>query len=275
MKYLITGATGALGRAMVKLLSDQASDVRVFVRDKTRFRKRFPDLPAQVVTGDLLDPVAVKQAVEDVYFVFHCAAFPLKKYDLTPKALRVLLRAARPYGCQVIYPGNTWTFGFSTRGQLISPDSPITPTSAIARLKAEADRLVLGAGERYGTPGTVLHFPDFYGPWVINELVGPFFENVLIGKDSHFFGPINIPHEFIFIKDAARAMLAVTGHKLAFNRRYTVSGQGPITVQDFGRLIYDIAGTKGKVHATAPWMAIPPRQTSKAPAIFGSPMLKT
>lgn len=64
MIHLVTGATGALGAAVVRGLQREGKSVRVLVRDAARFRSMFPELAAQVVTGDILSPKDVQRAVE-------------------------------------------------------------------------------------------------------------------------------------------------------------------------------------------------------------------
>src|SRR6185295_6294698 len=69
--YLVTGASGGLGSALVeRLRADGAGPVRVMVR-------RFPDKPQpgiEYVRGDLGDPEAVDRAVRGAGIVFHVGA---------------------------------------------------------------------------------------------------------------------------------------------------------------------------------------------------------
>ena len=62
MKYLITGATGAIGSAVVRQPAAEGKEVRAFVRDADKFHRLLPDVPAEVVTGDALNPDDVHRA---------------------------------------------------------------------------------------------------------------------------------------------------------------------------------------------------------------------
>ena len=148
IKYLITGATGAIGSALVRLLAAEGEEVRAFARDEEKFRQLLPDVSAEVIT--------------------------------------------------------------------------------------RVDELLMNSG----LPVTVVHLPDFYGPGVVNPLVRPLFENALAARDVKFPGPVDVPHEFIYIDDAARALIAVAGREECFGKRYTVGGVEPITVHRFVELIY-------------------------------------
>jgi len=72
-RYFVTGATGATGSAVVRLLLDKKKAVRAFVHSEDDRAKKLRDLGAEVVTGDLLDFESVRAALDGVdagYFVY-------------------------------------------------------------------------------------------------------------------------------------------------------------------------------------------------------------
>ena len=69
--HLVTGAAGFLGKAIIRKLLDEGKMVRAFVR------RSDPDLSAwnvEMTQGDLTDPKAVENAVQECELVFHVAA---------------------------------------------------------------------------------------------------------------------------------------------------------------------------------------------------------
>ena len=249
IKFLITGATGAIGSALVRLLAAEGEEVRAFVRDAEKFKRLLPDVSAEVITGDALNPDDVRQAVDDVEVIFHCVNFPITQFERNLEAAKVLIEAASEGKPHIVFPGNTWVFGRPARTP-ITPETPFNPPSPIARIKARVDEMLMGSG----LPVTVVHLPDFYGPRVVNPLVRPLFENALAGRDVKFPGPVDVPHEFVYIDDAARALIAVAEQEACFGKRYTVGGVEPITVRRFAELIYRAAGTRGRVRGMPPWL---------------------
>jgi len=249
MKYLITGATGAIGSAIVRQLAAEGKEVRVFVRDAEKFHRLLPDVPAEVLTGDALNPADVQRAVAGADTVFHCVNFPLTQYGRTLEAAQVLVEAALPHKPHVVFPGNTWVFGKPARLP-ITPDTPFNPPSTIARIKAQVDEILMGSG----LPVTVVHLPDFYGPNVVNPVMKPLFKSALAGKGITFPAPVDVPHQFIYVDDAARALIAVAGQEGCYGRRYTVGGIEPVTVRCFAEMIYQTAGTEGKVRGMPLWL---------------------
>jgi nucleoside-diphosphate-sugar epimerase len=73
MLALVTGGGGFLGRYIVEQLQARGDRVRIFARGP------YPELSqqgVQVMQGDIRDPAAVRQAVQEVEAVFHVAAIP-------------------------------------------------------------------------------------------------------------------------------------------------------------------------------------------------------
>ena len=69
---LLTGATGAVGSALLKRLLQEGEEVRCLVRDPRRLG---PDrVRVQITLGDMSNPVALRQAVRGVQAVAHLGA---------------------------------------------------------------------------------------------------------------------------------------------------------------------------------------------------------
>ena len=73
MKALVTGGGGFLGLYIVEQLRQQGDDVRVFCRGSY---PALQQLGVEVVTGDVRDAAAVRNACDSMDAVFHVAAVP-------------------------------------------------------------------------------------------------------------------------------------------------------------------------------------------------------
>ncbi|WP_328403087.1 SDR family oxidoreductase [Nocardia sp. NBC_00403] len=69
MMILVTGATGSIGRHLVRLLRQQDKPFRAFVRDPDRAR----ELDCDLVVGDFGDPDSIAAALSGVDRVFLCS----------------------------------------------------------------------------------------------------------------------------------------------------------------------------------------------------------
>jgi len=73
MRYLITGATGFVGGHIAEACVRRGQTVRAIARP-TSDVSLLEKIGATVLRGDLGDPQLVRQAVEDVDVIVHCAA---------------------------------------------------------------------------------------------------------------------------------------------------------------------------------------------------------
>src|SRR4051812_37722752 len=67
-RYLVTGATGFLGRHLTRALREKGHEVVALARSKS-------DMPEGVTfaKGDVLDPATIESAAKGCVGVFHCA----------------------------------------------------------------------------------------------------------------------------------------------------------------------------------------------------------
>jgi NAD(P)H dehydrogenase (quinone) len=89
---LITGATGAVGGSVARLLADEGQQLRLLVRDRTRA----PDLPdAEAVTGDYADPASLDRAFAGVHTAFVVSGYaePMVRARLHRNAFAAAARA--------------------------------------------------------------------------------------------------------------------------------------------------------------------------------------
>jgi uncharacterized protein YbjT (DUF2867 family) len=70
---LVTGATGFIGRALVRQLFDAGRDVRVLIRPSRRSPRLPKSLPVEVAVVSLSDERAIRAALKDVDVIFHLA----------------------------------------------------------------------------------------------------------------------------------------------------------------------------------------------------------
>ena len=81
---LVTGATGSIGSALVKRLSESGQRVRAMARSPERAGP-LRDLPnVEIVPGDLSQPDSLRGCADGCSTVYHCAA------KLSGKLIRVL-----------------------------------------------------------------------------------------------------------------------------------------------------------------------------------------
>ncbi|MCT4791487.1 MULTISPECIES: NAD-dependent epimerase/dehydratase family protein [Exiguobacterium] len=85
-RILVTGITGTLGLRVAKRLLPEALEVRGLIRQTERFTE-FESLGITPAIGDLTDQTSLRQAMEQIDWVVHCAARGLDVRILRPGAI--------------------------------------------------------------------------------------------------------------------------------------------------------------------------------------------
>jgi nucleoside-diphosphate-sugar epimerase len=257
--YLITGATGSIGSAVARYLYRQGATVRVFVRSEWKFRNFFPEETSteserkfEIVVGDILQRDNLIPAMQNITAVFHCTNFPITAFERNVTATKNVLELALEQGSHVIYPGNVWVYG-KPRSIPIKEDHPKRPCSELGKIKLRIDEMCLEYLHKHQLPVTILHLPDFYGPYVLNSWMKGNYEAAYSGKPMNMLGNMYKQHELIYIEDAAKALCSVANCEEAYGQYYNVPGSGGITLKDFSNYLYEAAGTTGTIRITPPW----------------------
>jgi nucleoside-diphosphate-sugar epimerase len=242
MRVTVTGAAGTIGLACVHAAIRAGHQVRAFVRRPAEFRQRCHDERVEVVQGDILDRAAAGSALESSDAIIHCIDFPLHRFELNWDALRHALEGLGPRR-QLIYPGNAWVYQPSG-DERVGPDHPKRSPTPLGAVRADLERAVTAEG------GTVVHLPDVYGPGVLKGRLPAMFVRALAGQTVRFPGNPERPSEFLYIEDAARALVAPLGKRQSSGVDYTAPGPAPITPREFAGLIFRAAGLSPRTRTT-------------------------
>lgn len=104
MKAFVAGATGETGRRIVQQLVDRGIPVRAMVRNLELAKAVLPE-PAEIVTGDVLQPNTLRAAIGDATVVF-CATGakpsldPTGPYKVDFEGTKNLVDAAKAQGIE-------------------------------------------------------------------------------------------------------------------------------------------------------------------------------
>jgi len=165
MKFLVIGATGCIGRAMVDFLIEKNADFRAVVH-RTPLEKK-----VETVYADITRPEDIEKCVRDVDVIFHLA-FPMSHltYSLPYKELESLqcvateniAKAACEAGVKrIVFMSSVSVYG-KPRYFPIDENHPLQPSNNYALTKADAERILLNYADKIEV--VLLRAAPVYGP---------------------------------------------------------------------------------------------------------------
>jgi nucleoside-diphosphate-sugar epimerase len=244
--HVVLGANGSLGSAVIGRLADQGKPSRGVVRSRDLAGQLLPP-SVEIAVGDATDTVSLQAACRGATVVYHCVNVPYQRWEsVMPRALENVLSAARETGAGLVFPGNVYGYG---RFQKLpaTEDHPLAATSRKGRLRNALEAKLMEA-HRSGEVSVVIpRLPDFYGPNVTNRLMAPKFRAALVGGTARWIGKLDVPHDLVYIDDAARACILLGSTEAARGQVWHVPGPGPVTGRQFLRMVFEAAGTPPRI----------------------------
>jgi predicted dehydrogenase/nucleoside-diphosphate-sugar epimerase len=213
-KILVTGASGLIGRHLVRQLLLKGDPVRIFVRrpPPTEFMN---DRNVEVFLGDLGDPAAVDRAVAGTKIVYHVGAtMKGSAHDHergTVCGTQNIVDSVLRHNVQrLVYISSLSCLhaAVAGRGSVVTEDWPVEPypakRGAYSQAKTEAERIVRDAVRDRHLPAVLLRPGRVFGPGMtlltpeVARRIGNFF--VILGDGTH-----ELP--LVYVEDVVNAIV--------------------------------------------------------------------
>lgn len=249
MKYAIFGASGAVGKELARELFQRKKQFRVVGRHESVLRKEFSQFEPQVeyCEADLSDPHSALRASQGIDTIFYLVGVPYPQFKFHPQLTQVALGAALNAGVhRFIHVSTVYPYGLPQTIP-VKETHPREPHTFKGKMRKIQEELVMAAHGKSGMKCMILCPPDYYGGDSELSLVHRLFKAVVFGGPAQLIGPIDIPHEFIFVPDLAQVIAKVADLDNAYGQRWNVGGPGTITVRKFAEEVYRQAGKKPKL----------------------------
>jgi len=251
MKYAIFGAAGGVGKELGKLLASEKSEFRVVGRSEAKLRKSFADCEPylEYCAADLMNPDDAARAAEGVETVFYTAGQPYTDFAKHPVMTAVCLKACAEAGVKCfVHLGTLYSYG-RRQADRITEDHPREPHTFKGKMRKEQEDLVLAAHADDGMKTTVLMPPDYYGGDSELSHTYRIFTAAINGGTADVIGPLDVPHEFVYVPDVADTLLKLSKKDESYGKRWNLAGVGLITFRAFAERVFAITGRKPKLRS--------------------------
>ena len=237
MEILVTGGGGFIGRHLARRLIDCGHTVTVF--DKidawSPGAAGEPNPPVRLITGDLLDPAAVRSAldVSSPRVVVHAAALvgptlsleePLLTARLNLDGTIHVLEACRAAGVgRVLFVSTEEVYG-QFRHDPASEDDPLSPLNPYGITKAAAEWYVDFYHRHHRLDGYVARTSWVYGPGFPRlRLETKIIDDALEGRESLFRSGADHRTDYTYVDDLVEGLRLLIEQPRPGHRVYNIA----------------------------------------------------
>jgi len=254
-KIALFGAAGAIGKTIASALHEEETPYRVVGRSRSSLEKTFATDPlAEIATWNPDDAASIREAASGTDTIIYLVGVPYWDFRLHPILMKKTIDAALDVGvAQILLIGTVYPYG-RPRTARVTEDHPREPHTFKGKMRKEQEDLLLAAHGSGKIRGAVLRLPDFYGPQVDKSFMWSAFRAAQDGTRAQLLGPIDTPHEFIFVPDIGSVVAKLIQQPRAWCSVWHVGGCGVITIRAFADQIFAQAGRKPKFLVANKWM---------------------
>lgn len=243
------GSTGSIGSAIVNELASSGKPVRALVRNLEKAKKVFTNSDkVELVEGSVEDPQTLKRAFDGVDIFYNCINLPYPQWSRLLTVHNRIIESARDAKSRMIFPGNVYIYGHSQIDK-VREDHSRMPCSRKGRIRLELEDAFMRYSREGKVPCVITRFPDYYGPNSAS-IVDGIFRSALNRKTARWYGRLDAVHEFIFIADAAKAMIMASARSDAYGQDFNVPGPEPIRARDWIELVFKEVGFEPRMTGT-------------------------
>ncbi len=190
-----------------------------------------------------------------------------QRYDdwsLYPAMIEATVTALVGTHAHYVYVDNLYLYGRPATSQPLNETAPQQPVSVKGQIRWRVEQRLMQAMAQH--PITIVRLRDFYA-----ITTDP------LPRTLRWFGPPDLPHQFIHIPDAAQAIQWLVEGDLTVGQVWHVAGPDPISGTELRDLARAVSGVKTHLRVMGPItvrlisLGFPPLGVSSKLNIYGNP----
>lgn len=239
----LVGATGPIGGSIAAALGAAGLPFAVIGRSSSSLQATFASEPLALPrTWNPDDPASIRAAFAGLETLIYLVGVPYDAFQLHPVLMGRTIDAAQAAGVErLVLIGTAYPFG-RPQAARVSESHPRAPHTFKGRMRKAQEDLLLEADAAGRLKGAILRLPDFYGPGVSSSFLADIFAAAAAGHRAKVIGPIDVPHEFVFVPDVGPVVRDLIKREEAFGRSFNLAGAGTITVRAVAERAFALAG---------------------------------
>lgn len=263
---LITGATGMIGTALIRMLSaaDHKYQLNLKLigngRNNAKGKKLMKDCGLDMfVNGDIRQAVSMEAIPGTVDYIFHCAAITksadmvMKPVDVITTAVdgtRNLLELAKEWRCKsIVYLSSMEVYGQNLFGEVRETDlgylDLFSPRSSYSESKRLCESLCAAYAVQYGVSVKIARLAQTFGagtPQEDTRVFAQFARSALAGKDIVLHTEGKSRGNYCYLADAVQGLLTLLLHG-ADGQAYNVANpEASVTVRQMAEMVVSELG---------------------------------
>ncbi|MEM5772119.1 MAG: NAD(P)-dependent oxidoreductase [Candidatus Aenigmatarchaeota archaeon] len=243
MKFLVIGASGCIGNALIEFLLENKLEVKALIHETPISQKNI-----EFFKGDINEPSTLLPAMKDIDVVYHLA-FPMTQlayslpykdlFYLQCKATENIIKSAISSGVKrIVYVSSVSVYG-NPKYFPIDENHPTNPKNYYALTKLETEKILKNYSNEIET--VILRAAPVYGPK--SKIFYKLLEEIEKGKLG-IIGDGNKKTHLLGVKNCALA-LYLSGIKQNINNEiFNIADLEPIKFNELYKLIIDYLNIK-------------------------------
>lgn len=257
-RVVILGANGSVGRALAPILSARGISHRVVGRSLLGLQVRFHGDPlCEHYQWDTEDKRSFRAACENAETAVYLVGIALWKFKDHLPLIRKTLKGAREAGIRrFLLMSSNWSYSEPFPKQ-VGEDHPRRPRTVKGRIRREQEDAVLDAHVPGEFATGVLRVADLYGPLVEASHLWTAFQAAKRGAKAQALPPVDRPHEFVFVSDAAEVLAQLLEADAAWEgaagQSWNLGGPAVTSIQAMAEQIFQTAESSARLTIPSRW----------------------
>jgi len=257
-KILVTGGGGFIGSHLIETLVNAGAKVRAFVRYNSRadpgllaFLPQQTSKEVEILSGDLRDYDAVRQAMRGVSILFHLGALisipysylhPVEVVETNVMGALNILMAARENGTErIVHTSSSEVYGTAITVP-IAESHPLQGQSPYSASKIGADKLAESFYCAYQVPVVILRPFNTYGPRQSARAVIPTIICQALTRDYLQLGNLEARRDFTYVSDTVSGFLRAASIPGIEGQTFNLGVGSDVSIGNLAREIIQLIG---------------------------------